>query len=102
MRIKKGDFVRVIAGKHKATEGQVVKIDHQSCSVFLEEIKVKKHQKPTQEKGKGQIVEIHWPVHVSNVMALDPRKKVLTRIGYKFKDNRKLRFAKKTGEEYPN
>ena len=103
MRVKKGDFVRVINGQFKGTEGQVIKINHQQKKIFLEELKIKKHRKPSENDAKGKIVEIHRPIHVSNVMALDPKKKVITRIGYKFNDKKeKIRFAKKTGQEYSN
>lgn len=100
MKIKKGDFVRVIAGKHKNTQGQVVKILHDKNKLCLEEIKMKKHKKPTSENAKGSIVEIYQPIHVSNVMALDPKKKFITRIGYKIVGEKKFRFAKKTNQKY--
>lgn len=103
MRIKKGDFVRVVTGKFKGIEGQVVAIDHHAQQLFLDEIKMKKHRKPTENDAKGKIVEVNRSLHVSNVMALDPKKKVVTRIGYKFnKEQKKVRFAKKTGQVYAN
>lgn len=101
MRIKKGDFIRIISGNHKGVEGQIVRIDHSKAQIFIEELKMKKHVKPTENDSKGKITEILHPIHVSNVMALDPKKKVLTRIGYKFdSNNQKVRFAKKTGQNY--
>ena len=103
MRIKKGDFVRVVVGKFKGTEGQIVKVDHATNRVCLEEMKTKKNRKPSENNTKGKIVEIYRPIHVSNVMALDPKKKVVTRIGYKLdKNKKKVRFAKKTGQVYAN
>lgn len=102
MKIKKGDFIKVISGKYKETKGQIVRIDHQKNFVFLEEIKSKKHRKPTQEQTKGKIEEILRPINVSNVMALDPKKKVITKIGYKFVNNKKVRFAKKNNLVYKN
>ncbi len=100
MRIKKGDFVKVISGFYKGVEGQIVQLDYEKKRVCLEEIKIKKHKKPTGDDSKGKIIEIYKPIPVSNVMALDPKKKVITRIGYKFVNQKKVRFAKKTGQTY--
>lgn len=100
MKVKKGDFVRVISGAHKGVEGQIIRIFKEKNKLFLEEIKSKKHQKPNQEKAQGTIKEIHKPIDISNVMAFDPKKKVLTKIGYRWEKKKKVRFAKKTGKTY--
>lgn len=109
MNIKSGDTVVVIAGKDKftvdkkgkkvATTGKVIKAFPNEQKVLVEGVnKVKKHQRPTQQNEKGSIVEQEAPIHVSNVMILDPKKGVPTRVGYKMVDGKKVRYAKKSGE----
>ncbi len=113
MQIKAGDTVVVIAGKDKFTKdkkGNMVPTTAKVLSVFpktnkvlVEGVnKVKKHQKPTQQNQTGSIVEIEAPIHVSNVMVLDPKTNKPTRIGYttvKAKDGseKKVRITKKSG-----
>ena len=100
MNIKAGDTVVVIAGKDKfttdkkgkkvKTTGKVLKALPGEDHVIVEGVnKVKKHQRPTQQNEKGQIVEVEAPIHVSNVMILDPKKNVPTRVGYKIVDGKK-------------
>ena len=68
MKIKKGDKVRVIAGKDKGKIGVVLKALPKLSKVVVEGVNIsKKHQKPTRSGSKGQIVEIAMPIHVSNV-----------------------------------
>ncbi|WHP39239.1 MAG: 50S ribosomal protein L24 [Mollicutes bacterium] len=101
MKIKKGDKVQVITGKHKKTEGLVVEIDLKKQRVMLEEIKRKKHQKAKQSEESGQIIEVYAPVPVSNVMLVDSKSNTgRTRVGYKIIKNKKVRFSKKTGKIY--
>ncbi len=103
MKIKKGDKIRVITGKHKNVEGQVVEINLKKQQVMLDEIKMKKHQKPKQGDEQGKIIEIFKPLPVSNVMLLDPKpSEGATRIGYKMEKGKKVRFSKKSGRIYPN
>ena len=108
MNIKTGDTVVVIAGKDKfttdkkgkkvKTTGKVLKAFPDEDRVIVEGVnKVKKHQRPTQQNEKGQILEVEAPIHVSNVMILDPKKNVPTRVGYKIVDGKKVRIAKKSG-----
>lgn len=68
-----------------------------TASSLKASIKLKKHERPTQQNEKGQIVEVEAPIHVSNVMILDPKKNVPTRVGYKIVDGKKVRYAKKSG-----
>lgn len=109
MNLKKGDKVIIIAGADKGKQGTISKILNKSERVILEGEglgKVKKHLKPSQANPDGGIVEIDKPIHVSNVMMLDPKTKKPTRIGYKTvtKKVKKqevqevVRFAKKSGE----
>ena len=96
MHIKKGDNVIVIAGKDKGKTGKVVATQPKKDRVVVEGVNiVKKHQKPTQMNPEGGILETEAAIHVSNVQILDPK----TRVGYKFVDGKKVRIAKKSGEE---
>ena len=95
MHIKKGDNVKVIAGKDKGKEGKVVATEPKKDRVVVEGVNVvKKHQKPTQLNPEGGILETEAAIHVSNVQLLEP-----TRVGYKTVDGKKVRIAKKSGEE---
>lgn len=109
MKIKVGDTVVVIAGKDRfridkkgnkeQTTGVVIKSLPKENKVVVKGVNiVKKHERATTEDGKGQILEIEAPIHVSNVMILDPKQKVPTKIGYKVVDGKKVRFAKVSGE----
>jgi len=109
MKLKKGDKVVVIAGADKGKQGTISGISRKQDRVILDGeglSKIKKHQKPTQANPDGGIVSLEKPIHVSNVMLLDPKTKKPTRIGYKevTKKVKKqevtkvVRFAKKSGE----
>ncbi len=98
MRIKSGDTVLVIAGKDKGKQGTVLKTLPQENRVIVEGINIaKKHQKPTQ-MSTGGIEEIEMPIHVSNVSFVDPQSGEATKVGYRFEDGKKVRFAKKSNE----
>ncbi|MBG9981545.1 50S ribosomal protein L24 [Aerococcaceae bacterium DSM 111020] len=98
MRIKSGDTVLVIAGKDKGKQGTVLKTLPKEDRVIVEGINIaKKHQKPTQ-MSTGGIEEIEMPIHVSNVSFVDPQNGEATKVGYRFEDGKKVRFAKKSNE----
>ncbi len=98
LHIKKGDRVRVIAGDYKGAEGEVLEVFPKKNRAIVENVNiVKKHQKPTQN-NPGGIVEIPAPVHVSNLMLLDPKTGEPTRVGRKLVDGKLVRYSKKTGE----
>ncbi len=98
LHIKKGDRVRVIAGDYKGAEGEVLEVFPKKNRAIVENVNiVKKHQKPTQD-NPGGIVEIPAPVHVSNLMLLDPKTGEPTRVGRKRVDGKLVRYSKKTGE----
>ena len=98
MFVKKGDKVRVIAGKDKGVEALVVTALPKVNKVVVEGVNiVKKHQKPNSENPQGAIVEIEAPIHVSNVQVLD-KNGVAGRVGYKVVDGKKVRYNKKSGE----
>ncbi|MCI9344456.1 MAG: 50S ribosomal protein L24 [Lachnospiraceae bacterium] len=97
LKIKKGDTVRVIAGKDNGKEGKVVSIDRKNGRVLVEGINmITKHMKPSAANQNGGIVKKEAPIDISNVMYLHKGKP--TRIGFKFENDKKVRFAKSTGE----
>ena len=97
MKIKKGDTVKVIAGKDKDKEGKVIAVDTKNHRVLVEGVNmVTKHTKPSAANQQGGIVETEAYIAVSNVMYL--HKGQPTRIGFKMDGDKKVRFAKKTGD----
>ena len=101
LKIKKGDKVVVIAGAYndRSKVREVLEVFPEQNRVIVEEVNIrKKHQKPTQDNAGG-IVEIAAPIHVSNLMLVDPRTGEPTRVGRKQDEDGKLkRFSKKSGE----
>lgn len=98
MRIKKGDTVKVIAGKDKGKTGTVLRTIPKTERVVVEGVNIaKKHTRPSQT-GTGGIEEFPAAIHVSNVQLVDPKSGEATRVGYRFEDGKKVRFAKKSNE----
>ncbi|AOF49732.1 50S ribosomal protein L24 [Tetragenococcus halophilus] len=99
MFVKKGDKVKVITGKDKNKEGVILEAHPKNDKVVVEGVNVvKKHQKPSQTAPQGGISEQEAPIHVSNVMLIDPSSGEATRVGYQTVDGTKVRVSKKTGE----
>lgn len=100
LHVKKEDTVVVITGKDKGKKGRVIAAYPRENRVLVEGVNmVKKHQKPNQQNPQGGILTQEAPIHVSNVMLIDPKSGEPTRIGYKVLDNgKKVRVAKKSGE----
>ncbi|MBU9694647.1 50S ribosomal protein L24 [Limosilactobacillus portuensis] len=99
MFIKTGDKVRVIAGKDKGKEGTVKKTIASANRVIVEGINmVKKHQKPSNSNPNGGVIDTEVAISASNVMLIDPSTNEPTRVGFKFVDGKKVRFAKKSGK----
>lgn len=97
IRIKKGDLVKVIAGKDKDKEGKVLAINKEANKAIVEGVNmVSKHTKPSIANQQGGIVSQEGPIDISNIMYVHNGK--TTRIGYKFVDGKKVRVAKTTGE----
>ena len=97
MKIKKDDMVRVIAGGDVNNEGKVIAVDKKNNTVTVEGVNmVKRHVKPSMANQAGGIIEQEAPIDASNVMLL--HKGQPTRVGFKFVDGKKVRFAKSTGE----
>ena len=96
-KIKKGDTVKVIAGKDKDKEGKVISVDRKNNKVLVEGInKITKHEKPSMANQNGGIVQKEAPIDASNVMYVHKGK--ATRIGFKIEKGKKVRFAKSTGD----
>ena len=97
MKIKKGDTVKVIAGKDNGREGKVLSVDHKNGKVVVEGLNmVSKHTKPSAANQNGGIVSQEAAMDISNVMLLYKGK--ATRVGFQVKDGKKVRIAKSTGE----
>ena len=97
LKIKKGDTVKVIAGKEKDKEGKVLSVDTKNGKVLVEGINMAtKHAKPSAANQTGGIIKKEAPIDFSNVMYLHKGK--ATRIGFKMDGEKKVRFAKTTGE----
>lgn len=97
LKIKKGDNVKVIAGKDNGKEGKVVSIDRKNHRVVVEGVNmITKHVKPSQANPEGGIVQKEAPIDISNVMYVHKGKP--TRVGFRMENDKKVRFAKTTGE----
>jgi len=96
MKIKKGNQIIVISGKHKGTKGSVVKVLLETSKVLVTGVnKVKKHVKPSREHPEGGILEFEKPVNIGNVMLVCESCKKPTRVGIRRENGKKLRFCKK-------
>ena len=97
IKIKKGDTVKVIAGKDNGKEGKVISVDRKNNRVLVEGVNIiTKHMKPSAANQNGGIVQKEAPIHISNVMYVHKGKP--TRIGFKMEKDKKVRFAKSTGD----
>ena len=97
MKIKKGDTVKVIAGKDKDKEGKVISVDRKNGRVLVECVNMlTKHTKPSAANQEGGIIHQEGPIDASNVMYVHKGK--ATRVGFKVDGDKKVRYAKSTGE----
>ena len=97
MKIKKGDLVKVIAGKDKDKEGKVLVVNKEKNTLIVEGINmISKHTKPNAANQNGGIVKQEGPIDASNVMYIHKGK--ATRVGFKVDGDKKVRVAKSTGE----
>ncbi|HYP47681.1 MAG TPA: 50S ribosomal protein L24 [Thermoleophilaceae bacterium] len=106
MKIRKDDTVRVISGKDRGRTGRVLRVDAERHRVVVEGCNIqKRHTRPRGPGGAqnvqnpGGIVETEGAIHISNVMLLDPKSGDPTRVGIKRNGARRVRFAKRSGEE---
>ena len=96
-KIKKGDLVQVITGKDKGKEGKVIAVNKKKNTVLVEGANmITKHTKPSAANQQGGIVHQEGPIEISNVMYV--HKGQPTRVGYKMDGDKKVRYAKSTGE----
>ena len=99
MKLKKGDKVVVIAGANKGKEGKITRVLEDK--VVVEGVNIaKKHLKPKNNNGTGEIVSVERPIHRSNVMLVDPKTKKPTKVKIDFdKNGKKIRISKKSNEK---
>ena len=97
MKIKKGDTVEIVAGKDKGERGSVLRVYPRTQRVVVAELNmIKKHQKAGQNREAG-IVDKEAPLHVSNVMVVDPSDDKPCRVGFEAREGHKTRVSKRTG-----
>ena len=100
LHIKKGDTVYVNAGNDKGKTGKVLTVIPAKDRVIVEGVNViSKHTKPNAAHPQGGIIKQEAGIHISNVQLIDPSTNKPTRVGYTFEDGKKIRYAKKSGEE---
>ena len=98
-KIKKGDDVIVLTGKDKGRKGKVLRVFPTESRVLVSGINVvQRHTRPSQTNPQGGIVNKEAPIHVSNVAVADPKGGKATRVGFRTEGDKKVRFAKKSGE----
>jgi large subunit ribosomal protein L24 len=97
-KLKKEDTVKILTGKEVGKTGRILKIDREKGRVLVEGLNlVKKAIKPKSQTEKGGIKEIEAPFHISNVMIMC-KKCGVTRVGFEFKNNKKVRICRKCGD----
>ena len=100
IHIKTGDTVYVNAGNDKGKTGKVLAVQPDKDRAIVEGINmVSKHTKPNSKQPQGGIIKQEAGIHISNLQLIDPQQNKPTRVGYKFVDGKKIRYAKKSGEE---
>ena len=106
VKIRRADTVRIIRGKDKGKTGRVLRVDPDKHRVYVEGANIiKRHTRPrslrdTQRAQElGGIIEKEGPIHVSNVMLIDPDSGQPTRVAIKRQGGRRVRVAKKSGKE---
>ena len=101
-KIRKGDRVVVLTGKDKGRQGAVLKVFPKEERVLVEGLNIaQRHTKPSQGDPQGGIKNKEAPLHVSNVALVDSKGKA-TRVGFRMDGDKKVRFAKTTGEVINN
>ncbi|HNX78538.1 MAG TPA: 50S ribosomal protein L24 [Prolixibacteraceae bacterium] len=101
LHVKKGDTVIVITGDNLGSKGRILEIDRKTEKAIVEGVNmIKKHTKPNSKHPQGGIIEKEAPVHISNLMLVDPKTGKATRVGRRLNAEGKLvRYSKKSGEE---
>ncbi len=103
-RLKTGDEVIVIGGKDRGKRGRILRTDLKKDRVYIEGLNmIKRHQRPHQVAGAqraeqvGGVIEKEGPIHVSNVMLIDPKEGKPTRVGIEVHDGKRFRIARRSG-----
>jgi large subunit ribosomal protein L24 len=103
-RIKEGDQVVVVGGKDRGKKGKVLRVEPRKNRLYVEGLNiVKRHQKPRQVAGAqraeqvGGVIEREGPIHMSNVMVVDPKDGKPTRMGIEIEDGKRYRVARRSG-----
>ena len=100
MKLKKGDNVIVVTGKDKGKKGKIARVLVEKNRVVVEGVNMmKKHQRPRKSGEKGQVLSIAMPMHVSNVMIVDPKTGKGSRICKKKVGDKMVRVARKSNQE---
>ena len=100
INIRKGDTVYVNAGNDKGKTGKVLSVIPAKDRAIVEGINlVSKHTKPNAKQPRGGIIKQEAGIHISNLQLIDPQSGKPTRVGHKLVDGKKVRYAKKSGEE---
>jgi large subunit ribosomal protein L24 len=104
LKIRRDDEVVVISGKDRGKSGKVLRVDPKKSKVYVEGLNmIKRHQRPQQVQGAqraetvGGVIEKEGPIHVSNVMLIDPKSKKPTRVGVSREDGVRNRIARRSG-----
>jgi len=99
MRFKKGDKVIITTGKDKGTIGTIQKVFPATRKLTVEGVNTtQKRLKPNMQNPYPQTITVERPIDSSNVSHLDPKANIATKIGYRFENGKKVRFAKKSQE----
>ncbi len=103
-KIRRDDEVIVISGKDRGKTGRVLRVDPAKSRVYVEGLNiVKRHQRPSQVQGStrpdaaGGVIEKEGPIHISNVMLIDPKDKKPTRVGVSREGGRRMRVTRRSG-----
>jgi large subunit ribosomal protein L24 len=106
-KVRRDDMVKVLAGKDKGKTGRVLRVEPKKNRVFVEGMNIqKRHQRPRSIRDAqraqeiGGVIEREGPIHISNVMLLDPRSNEPTRVAIRREGGRRVRVAKKSGEAF--
>ena len=104
LKVRSGDEVQVMAGKDRGKSGRILRVEPANERVYVEGLNmVKRHMRPQQvadtQRGQtvGGVIEREGPIHVSNVMLLDPKDHRPTRVGIEREDGKRYRVAKRSG-----
>jgi large subunit ribosomal protein L24 len=103
LRVRSGDQVQVMAGKDRGKTGRVLRVDRERERVYVEHLNmIKRHMRPQQVRDTrgetvGGVIEKEGPIHISNVMLLDPKDNKPTRVGVERENGKPFRVAKRSG-----